>query len=96
MGKSLDNFQSLSLKQVQEVVEEKLIGKALHETGGNRLQASKLLEISYPSLLSKIKKYAISEPRAVRPGKVAYSSGCEARPGRSSQPPGSESLDRSG
>ena len=31
---------------------------------------------------------------AVRPGKVAYSSGCEARPGRSSQPPGSESLNR--
>ena len=32
----------------------------------------------------------------VRPGKVAYSSGCEARPGRSSQPLGSESLDRTG
>ena len=30
----------------------------------------------------------------VRPGKVAYSNGCEARPGRSSQPPGSESLNR--
>jgi len=32
----------------------------------------------------------------VRPGKVAYSSGCEARPGRSSQPLGSESLNRIG
>lgn len=32
----------------------------------------------------------------VRPGKVAYSSGCEARPGRVSPPPGSESLDRWG
>jgi hypothetical protein len=32
----------------------------------------------------------------VRPGKVAYSSGCEARPRRSSQPLGSESLDRIG
>lgn len=29
----------------------------------------------------------------VRPGKVAYSSGCESRPGRVSHPPGSESLD---
>jgi len=32
----------------------------------------------------------------VRPGKVAYFSGCEARPGRFSQPPGSKSLDRNG
>ena len=34
------------------------------------------------------------EPLAVGPGKVAYSNGCEARPGRSSQPLGSESLNR--
>jgi len=32
----------------------------------------------------------------VRPGKVAYFSGCEARPGRASHPPGSKSLDRWG
>jgi hypothetical protein len=32
----------------------------------------------------------------VRPGKVAYFSGCEARPGRVSHPLGSESLDRRG
>jgi two-component system response regulator AtoC len=63
-AKGLDDFQGLSLKQAQESMEERIILKALNETGGNRLQASKLLEISYPSLLSKIKKYAISEPFA--------------------------------
>jgi hypothetical protein len=36
-----------------------LMVKALHETGGNRVQASKPPEISYPSLLSKIKKDGI-------------------------------------
>jgi len=36
-----------------------LMVKALHETGGNRVQASKQLEISYPSLLAKIKQYGI-------------------------------------
>ena len=58
-AKCLDDFDGLSLKQAQEIMEEELIVKALNETGGNRVQASKLLEISYPSLLSKIKKYGI-------------------------------------
>jgi two-component system response regulator AtoC len=48
-----------SLKKAQKIMEEKIITKALQETGGNRLQASKLLELSYPSLLSKIKEYKI-------------------------------------
>lgn len=52
-------FTGLSLKGAQKVMEEKIITRALQETGGNRLQASKLLEISYPSLLSKIKEYHI-------------------------------------
>ena len=58
-AKCLDDFDGLSLKQAQEIMEQELIVKALDETGGNRVQASKLLEISYPSLLSKIKKYGI-------------------------------------
>ena len=58
-AKCLDDFDGFSLKQAQEIMEEELIVKALDETGGNRVQASKLLEISYPSLLSKIKKYGI-------------------------------------
>lgn len=53
------NYTGFSLKEAQKSMEEKIISKALQETRGNRLQASKLLEISYPSLLSKIKEYRI-------------------------------------
>jgi len=49
----------LSLKEAQRVIEKKLITKALEETRGNRTQAARLLEISHPSLLSKIKAYGI-------------------------------------
>ena len=49
-----------SLKKAQKILEEKMIIKALSETNGNRTQASRLLEISHPSLLSKIKAYNIS------------------------------------
>ncbi len=52
--------EGFSLKEAQRVIEKKLITKALHETGGNRTQAARLLEISHPSLLSKIKAYNIS------------------------------------
>jgi len=48
-----------SLKSAQRAVEERLIVKALEETEGNRTHAAKLLEISYPSLLTKIKTYGI-------------------------------------
>jgi two-component system response regulator AtoC len=58
-----DGFQSIndgsSLKAAQRVLEKKLITKVLTATGGNRTKASKLLEISHPSLLSKIKTYDI-------------------------------------
>jgi two-component system response regulator AtoC len=50
---------SLSLKEAQRVIEKKLITKALEQTRGNRTQAARLLEISHPSLLSKIKTYGI-------------------------------------
>jgi two-component system response regulator AtoC len=49
-----------SLKKAQKVLEKKLITKVLSQTRGNRTQASRLLEISHPSLLSKIKAYDIS------------------------------------
>jgi two-component system, NtrC family, response regulator AtoC len=52
-------FPGFSMKEAQKVMEERIIRKALAETRGNRLQASKLLEISYPSLLSKIRDYQI-------------------------------------
>jgi two-component system response regulator AtoC len=56
MGKLFDGH---SLKAAQKVMEKRLITKALKKTGGNRTQAARLLEISHPSLLSKIKTYGI-------------------------------------
>ncbi len=52
-------FEGHSLKKAQKILEKKLIIQALTETGGNRTHASRLLEISHPSLLSKIKAYNI-------------------------------------
>jgi two-component system response regulator AtoC len=52
-------FEGLSLKDAKKVVEKKLITQALDETGGNRTHAARLLEISHPSLLTKIKAYGI-------------------------------------
>jgi two-component system response regulator AtoC len=52
-------FEGFSIKAAQRIIEKKLIIKALKETGNNRTQASRLLEISHPSLLSKIKSYKI-------------------------------------
>jgi two-component system response regulator AtoC len=54
------NFESLSLKAAQKVVEKDLITRALQETDGNRTRAAGLLEISHPSLLSKMKAYEIN------------------------------------
>jgi two-component system response regulator AtoC len=48
-----------SIKKMEILIEEKLIRKALSKTHGNKSRASKLLEISYPALLSKIEEYGI-------------------------------------
>lgn len=48
-----------SLKHAKKILEKKMIARALKETHGNRTRASKLLEISHPSLLSKMKTYEI-------------------------------------
>ena len=53
-------FNGFSLKDAQKVLEKKFITRALEETEGNRTQAAKLLEISHPSLLTKIKAYNIN------------------------------------
>jgi two-component system response regulator AtoC len=50
---------SISLKANTKVLEKTLIQKALRETDNNRTRAAKLLEISYPTLLSKMKAYEI-------------------------------------
>ena len=49
----------LSLKKASKLVEKDLIFKALDLTGGNRTQAAKILEISRPNLISKIKDYKL-------------------------------------
>lgn len=54
-----DIFGGFSLKVARRMMEERLIRRALEATGGNRTRASRLLEISHPSLLQKIKLYAI-------------------------------------
>jgi len=54
-----NTFEGLSLKSAQKVVEKDLITRALKKTGGNRTQSARLLEISHPSLLSKMKAYQI-------------------------------------
>ncbi|MDM8556409.1 sigma-54 dependent transcriptional regulator [Desulfococcaceae bacterium HSG7] len=58
-----DFFEGFSLKQAQRVIEKRLITRALESTGGNRTKAVQLLEISHPSLLSKMKTYKIDIDR---------------------------------
>lgn len=48
---------TFSIKQASKQMQHNLIKKALKETGGNRTKAAKLLEISRPMLISKIKEY---------------------------------------
>jgi two-component system response regulator AtoC len=48
-----------SIKKHNRFMEKKLIRKALKKTHGNKSRAAKLLEISYPALLSKISEYGI-------------------------------------
>ncbi len=53
------DFDGYSLKEAQKILEKRMIVKALAATGGNRTRAIQLLEISHPSLLSKMKSYNI-------------------------------------
>jgi two-component system response regulator AtoC len=50
---------SLSIKRASKRLERDLIRKALALTGGNRSQAARVLEISRPVLLSKIREYGL-------------------------------------
>lgn len=53
------NYHGYSIKEAQKQMEAEMIKKALEQTEGNKSRASILLEISYPSLLSKIKEYSL-------------------------------------
>ena len=52
--------EGLSIKANTMCLEKALIEKALKQTNNNRTHAAKLLEISHPTLLSKMKAYGIS------------------------------------
>jgi two-component system response regulator AtoC len=54
--------EELSIKKGSRIMEEELIRRALKKTKGNRTQASRLLEISHPALLSKMKAFGINGP----------------------------------
>lgn len=54
-------YDGFSLKAAKAELEDKMIRKALTATGGNRTHAANMLEISHPSLLSKIKLYGIEK-----------------------------------
>ena len=54
--------EELSIKKASRVMEEELIRRALKKTKGNRTQAARLLEISHPALLSKMREFGISGP----------------------------------
>ncbi len=52
-------FTSCSMKEGKVTMERLLIIRALKSTAGNKSKAATLLEISYPSLLHKIKQYGV-------------------------------------
>ena len=54
-----ESDEGFSMKVAKARLEERLIRKALAATGGNRTHAANMLEISHPSLLSKMKLYGI-------------------------------------
>ena len=64
LKKKLNNFDNLSLKNVCSDflarTEKKILRKALDQTNWNRKKAAGLLDISYKSLLNKIKKYKLA------------------------------------
>jgi two-component system response regulator AtoC len=58
---SVSPEDTLSIKKASRRLERDLIQKALELTGGNRTKACKILEISRPMLISKIKEYKLED-----------------------------------
>jgi len=58
---SAEPLDTLSLKKAGKNLERELIRRALALTGGNRSQAARILEVSRPMLLSKIKEYGLEK-----------------------------------
>jgi two-component system response regulator AtoC len=55
----VDAGQDLSVKRHTMELERRLIGLALQRTGGNRSQAARLLDISYKTLVYKLRDYGM-------------------------------------
>jgi two-component system response regulator AtoC len=51
---------SLSVKQNVKRLERRLIAQALEDCGGNRTRAARMLEISHPCLLQKMKEFGLT------------------------------------
>ncbi|TKB26449.1 sigma-54-dependent Fis family transcriptional regulator [Desulfopila sp. IMCC35006] len=64
MGRRFDDkltaVEDLSLKTAQKSMEAKMIARAMSRFDGNKSKAANALQISYPSMLSKLKEYDIS------------------------------------
>lgn len=58
---TLFKSDDFSIKRLSAALERVLIQRALEETGGNRTNAAKLLEISHRALLYKIKDYGLED-----------------------------------
>ena len=56
---AIDGSEALSIKQATRRLQRDFMAKALKRTGGNKTQAAKLLEISRPMLIAKIKEYGL-------------------------------------
>jgi len=60
VGREISAGDSLSIKKAARDIQRNLIVRALKTTNGNRTQAARLLEISRPMLIAKIKEYGLS------------------------------------
>ena len=58
-----EEASDLSIKRRTSILERDLIRRALSNTGGNRSQAARLLEISYKTLLYKIRDYGLGNEK---------------------------------
>lgn len=61
-GQKMQSSQDLSIKKASKELEKALITEALQRTKGNKSQAARLLEISRPMLLIKMREYGIQTP----------------------------------
>ena len=60
MAKTFAPEDISSIKVASRMLEKELIERALGKTGGNRTKAAKMLEVSRPMLISKIKVYGLA------------------------------------